>query len=338
MNHAIHPPHWLLWGLLSLLIVLLALLAWALALGGPNPLPPLESVNRPFTQISLTGLPDLTHYTARDGTALAFRHYAPDADAAPRRERVVLVHGSSASGRSMHALAQALAAAGFMVDALDMRGHGDSGPHGDLAYIGQLKNDVVDFLQARPFTGSNVLLGFSAGGGFVLRFAASSQQTRFARYVLLAPYLGYDAPTNRPANGDWASVGVPRIIALRLLNALSLTGLNHLHVIRFALDDWGQAHLTPSYSYALGANFAPHANWRADITQAHQPMQVLVGADDELFHPEQFAPVFAQASPKVPVTVVPDVGHITLTLQHQAVQTVARLVAQAGASTVAPSR
>ncbi|MCB2035032.1 MAG: hypothetical protein KDF57_17580, partial [Ottowia sp.] len=110
MNHAIHPPHWLLWGLLSLLIVLLALLAWALALGGPNPLPPLESVNRPFTQISLTGLPDLTHYTARDGTALAFRHYAPDADAAPRRERVVLVHGSSASGRSMHALAQALAA------------------------------------------------------------------------------------------------------------------------------------------------------------------------------------------------------------------------------------
>ncbi|MCB2071787.1 MAG: hypothetical protein KDF67_20255, partial [Ottowia sp.] len=59
---------------------------------------------------------------------------------------------------------------------------------------------------------------------------------------------------------------------------------------------------------------------------------------DELFHPEQFAPVFAQASPKVPVTVVPDAGHITLTLQHQAVQTVARLVAQAGASTVAPSR
>ena len=81
-----------------------------------------------------------------------------------------------------------------------------------------------------------------------------------------------------------------------------------------------------------------HGRWRADITQAHQPMQVLVGADDELFHPEQFAPVFAQASPKVPVTVVPDAGHITLTLQHQAVQTVARLVAQAGASTVTPSQ
>ncbi len=337
MNHAIHPPHWLLWGLLSLLIVLLALLAWALALGGPNPLPPLESVNRPFTQISLTGLPDLTHYTARDGTALAFRHYAPDADAAPRRERVVLVHGSSASGRSMHALAQALAAAGFMVDALDMRGHGDSGPHGDLAYIGQLKNDVVDFLQA-GYCRLQRAAGLFCRRGLCAALCRQLAANAFCAYVLLAPYLGYDAPTNRPANGDWASVGVPRIIALRLLNALSLTGLNHLHVIRFALDDWGQAHLTPSYSYALGANFAPHANWRADITQAHQPMQVLVGADDELFHPEQFAPVFAQASPKVPVTVVPDAGHITLTLQHQAVQTVARLVAQAGASTVAPSR
>ena len=104
----------------------------------------------------------------------------------------------------MHPLAQALAAQGFTVDALDMRGHGDSGKRGQINYIGQLEDDIADFVKAVPHAGPSTLLGFSSGGGFVLRFAASAQQTLFDRYVLLSPYLHYNAPTAKPNNGNWS--------------------------------------------------------------------------------------------------------------------------------------
>ena len=63
---------------------------------------------------------------------------------------------------------------------------------------------------ARRPTVPLTLIGHSAGGGFALRVAASPIQNLFARTVLLAPYLGYNAPTNRPNSGGWASADIPR--------------------------------------------------------------------------------------------------------------------------------
>ena len=240
----------------------------------------------------------------------------------------MLVHGSSARGQSMHPLAQALAAQGFIVDALDMRGHGSSGPRGQIGYIGQLEDDVADFTKAVPHAGGNTLLGHSSGGGFVLRFAASPQQALFDRFVLLAPYLRYDAPTARPGNGGWVSVGIPRVVGLQLLNAVGITALNHLSVTRFALDDAAKKFLTSSYSFALATNFGPHNDYAQDIRNAKGPVQIVVGADDELFDAQRFASVFADAGKNVPVTVVPSVNHMGITLDaraHEAVTNVCRL-------------
>ena len=50
----------------------------------------------------------------------------------------------------------------------------------------------------------DLLIGFSAGGGFALHFAGSNKSALFDRYVLLAPYLGPWAPTNQPHAGGWA--------------------------------------------------------------------------------------------------------------------------------------
>jgi len=68
------------------------------------------------------------------------------------------------------------------------------------------------------------LIGHSAGGGFVLRIAGGPLAEKFDRFVLLAPYLGYRAPTNRPneGRGKWAEVDMPRLVALALLNRLGL--------------------------------------------------------------------------------------------------------------------
>jgi alpha-beta hydrolase superfamily lysophospholipase len=309
--------------LLTFTTVLLACLGLAIWLGGPRDIAALASINAPFAKVDFSAVPKAQTYTARDGAALAYLHY-PAGGTSPAARRIVLVHGSSARGQSLHPLAQALAAQGFSVDALDMRGHGDSGPRGHISYIGQLEDDVADFIKAVPHAGGNTLLGHSSGGGFVLRFAASTQQALFDRYVLLAPYLRYDAPTARPSNGGWVSVGIPRIVGLRLLNAVGITALNHLPVTRFALDDAAKKFLTPGYSYALGANFGPHDNYVQDIRHAKGPMQIVVGADDELFDAQRFASVFADAGKNVAVTIVPGVNHMGITLEKAAIQQVVR--------------
>ena len=102
-----------------------AVLALALYFGGPSAIAAKNSINTPFKSLDYRSMPAIQRYGARDGAALAYRHY-PSSVVEPSR-RIVLIHGSSASSRSMHPLAEALAAAGFSVDALDIRGHGDSG-------------------------------------------------------------------------------------------------------------------------------------------------------------------------------------------------------------------
>jgi alpha-beta hydrolase superfamily lysophospholipase len=311
----------------ALAAVLLTGLGLAIWLGGPRDIAALDSINAPFAKIDFSSVPKAQTYMARDGSALAYLHY-PAGGNAPAARRIVLVHGSSARGQSMHPLAQALAAQGFSVDALDMRGHGGSGPRGQIAYIGQLEDDVADFIKAVPHSGGNTLLGHSSGGGFVLRFAASPQQAVFDRYVLLAPYLRYDAPTAKPSNGHWVSIGIPRVVGLQLLNAVGITALNHLPITRFALSDAAKKFLTPSYSFALGANFGPHNDYVSDIRQAKGPVQIVVGETDELFDAQRFASVFADAGKNTPVTVVPGINHMGITLEnsaHLAVASVCKL-------------
>ena len=82
----------------------------------------------------------------------------------------------------------------------DLRGHGANRPHGDIVYNGQLDDDMEDFVQtvkpaypAKKWT----LLGFSSGGGFALRIAGDPQGSEFDRYLLLSPFLRYNAPTAR---------------------------------------------------------------------------------------------------------------------------------------------
>ena len=222
--------------LIAGMAVVSVLLVLAVVLGAPQPPPPMESIHAPFRSVDFSDLAQLKRYTARDEARLAFRAYAPYAPAAsPATGATVLVHGSSTSSTSLHPLAEGLARSGYAVYALDMRGHGESGPQGQISYIGQLEDDVEDFLEAVQPAGPRVLVGLSAGGGFALRFAASSRQQLFDQYVLLAPFIHQDAPTYRPGAGGWVATGVARIIALTFLNRFGITRFNTLPVVAFAL-------------------------------------------------------------------------------------------------------
>ena len=295
------------------LFLLVAALALVIVFGGPGMPPPMPSINDPFRAVDFSDLPPLARFTARDGTPLAYRAYTPAA-ITPGKGSVVLIHGSSASSSSLHVLAKAFAAAGFQVYSPDVRGHGASGVKGQIGYIGQLEDDLADFMHAVSPAQPSTLVGFSSGGGFAVRFAGSDRQQLFQSYLFLSPFLSQDAPTYRPGSGGWVSVGVPRIIALSVLNGFKIHALDNLVVYRFALNDQARTILTPEYSYALATNFRPLRDYPTNLRAMRQPCEVVAGAGDEVFYADRFAEVFRQAGRNVPVELVAGVDHIQLTL------------------------
>ena len=299
--------------------VLVAITGAAIFFGGPATPHPMSSITNPFDTVNFSDLPKLSSFTARDGTKLAYRTYA-SAASAPSAGSVVLIHGSSATGSSMHPIAKALSAAGFATYALDVRGHGGSGRKGQVAYIGQLEDDLADFMRAVSPPKPVTLAGFSSGGGFAVRFAGSDRQRLFDSYLLLAPFLSHDAPTVRPDSGGWASVGLPRIIALATLNRFGIRTFNFLPVLRFAVNENAKAILTSEYSYALTMNFGPQRDYLADLRNMHQPFRILIGENDEVYYAERFADVLKQAGKDTPVTMVPSVDHIQLILSPVALE------------------
>lgn len=311
-------------------------LAAAIVFGGPTEPQPMASVNDPFRAMDRTGLPPPSRYEARDGSLLAYRAYTPAAAGA--RGSVVLVHGSSASSLSMHALARAFADAGFAAYALDMRGHGDSGTRGQIAYIGQLEHDLADFVRRVAPPAPATLVGFSAGGGFAIRFAGSERQDLFGSYLLLSPFVSQDAPTYRPGGGGWVQVGIPRIVALTVLDTLGVHALHGLPVTRFALNAEAQALLTPSYSFALATNFRPQADYQGNLSAMRQPARLIAGTADEAFVAQAFEEVVRAAARPIPVQLLPQVGHAGLILDPQAIAAAVAAVAtlQATASRPAP--
>jgi non-heme chloroperoxidase len=299
----------------------LVVAAVLVAVGRVSPPPVLAEISGPFARMDLSGLPPIERYRARDGAELAFRSYPASGD-----EVAVLIHGSAGSSTDMHQMAKALQSSGITVYVPDLRGHGANYPHGDIAYTGQLDDDMADFLQSMraKLPGSRwTLVGFSSGGGFALRIAGGRQGREFDRYLLLSPYLKYDAPTQRPDAGQsaWYSVSVKRIVGLSILNAFGLHIFDGLPVLAFPVPVNLES-VTATYSFRMQKNFAPHADYGTDIRSVSRPMQVIVGGADELFFPERFGEVFGA----IPVAILPEMGHSDMVTRPEAIRAVVQAV------------
>ena len=260
---------------------------------------------------------------------LGFRHYPASSPATGRA--AIVIHGSSgSSGTTIHALSGALAAHGVETYAVDIRGHGASGTRGDIGYVGQLEDDLADFVvvvrKATP-TAPLTLIGHSAGGGFALRVAGSSIQDLFARTVLLAPYLGYNAPTNRPNSGGWVSADIPRIIGLLALRAIGIHCCDALPVLAFAVPPNSEKVLVATYTDRLMRNFATHRDFRSDLAAATKPLTIISGADDELMLADKYAEAVRGAAPTVDVKLIDGVNHMGIVSAPKAVSDIAENVA-----------
>jgi alpha-beta hydrolase superfamily lysophospholipase len=305
---------------------ILLLLAAAIVFGGPGTPVPMKGLNDPFSSVDFSSLPILCTYQGVDGTDLAYREYDPVDGVA--KGSAVLVHGSSADSQSMHPMAKALASAGLRVFALDIRGHGSSGEKGQIDYVGQLESDLQAFANTVRPPSPSTLIGFSSGGGFALRVAGSDMQSTFQSYLLLSPFLGGQAAIQRPNSGGWVSVGLPRIIALVALNSIGIGLFNSLPVTRFALSEEARAFLTPAYGFNLTLNFAPNQDFVVDMKSAQGRVAVLAGSEDEAFYTEKLEPIVRGAGKAWPVTLLPGLGHVQLSLDPQALDAIVKQVVQ----------
>lgn len=309
-----------------------AAIALVLMLASPvKPPPPLASIHQGAMQIDETGAPDLSRFQARDGTWLAYRLYPAIGGA---RDRIaILAHGSSASSSEMHQIAKALAQAGVTAVAVDMRGHGASGTRGDIAYPSQLDDDVADLVaelrKAHPAARFS-LIGHSAGGGFALRIAGSPLGDTFDRF-LLAPYLGYSAPTNRPAEGPgrWASPDLPSIVATLMLERIGIDWPQSLPAIAFANTPEAKMGVTSQYSFRLLQNYTAPSDWTGAFLRARGRIAAVAGANDELMDAE----AYRRALPPLggALTILPGVDHIGVVYRPEAIKAILAAIAEPGA-------
>ena len=299
---------------LTPVIALLALLAGAIAFGGPPTPTPLDHIGARFETVDWSRLPAPQTYQTRGGDALAFRAYPGDP-----AHLVLALHGSGGSGTALHPLAQALSDAGATVIVPDIRGHGASGRRGDVDYAGQVSDDLDDLralLAADHPDARLTLLGFSMGGGLALREAARAPTDRLA---LLSPYLAHDAPPMAAENPfapdhPWAAPGVPRLIGLSILSGLGFEGLGHLKVVALATRVEDAADVASSYTHRMLTSVNP-VDWRADLDALAAPPVIFVGEKDELHH----APTYREAAPKADIRIIADVDHMGLTLDQRAI-------------------
>jgi non-heme chloroperoxidase len=322
---------WVLLVLVVIVVIPVIAAAAILLLDSPVPPKPLASIEHAFDGVDFSNLPKPQTYTARDGTQLRYLAYPGRGPAT-----VVLIHGSSGWAANMHVLAEALQRRGANVYALSMRGHDGTGRPGDIDYVGQLDDDLADFIKTLPAKKvgeTRTLLGFSSGGGFVLRVAGGPDGKLFDRFVFVSPDLPYNAPTIRVADAKdgsevavWAVPAIPRIIVLTTLSRFGIHAFGGLPVLAFAVAPEYRNVQTAFYSFRMLQNFGATQDYKQDLKRAPGSVALFVGGNDELFYPDRFAPLLKPARPDLTVRIIPGMGHMDMTVKSAAVEEIAASV------------
>lgn len=286
-------------------------IATVLILFGKGKAPTPEAGGLAFNELffDYTNLPPLQTFSARDGKKLGYRYYP-----AQSGKVIILLHGSGWHSQYFLPLAEFISSEGIaQVYTPDLRGHGPKPERrGDVNYIDQLEDDLADLIANIRKDNSSAMLivgGHSSGGGLVIRFAGSRYGKQADAYVLLSPFLKYNAPTMRANSGGWAHPYTGRIAGLSILNIMGIHRFDYLTAIEFNMPQEARDGTeTLSYSHRLNTAYAPR-NYKKDLSAMTQPLLVAVGTMDESFIADQFEPVISQYT-TAQVKLLPDVAHM----------------------------
>lgn len=309
------------------LVIVIALLGIACVVGGliafgTRPVPTVNAAAvAAFKGVDFSTLPPLEHYAARDRAQLGYRRYGLQAGTAAPAV-IVLLHGASDSGPTLHPLAQTLRDAGFAVYVPELRGHVDSLPSGDIRYVGQLEDDLVDLAAVLHQREGNVplrLVGFSAGGGLALRFESGPHAALFSSCLLLSPGIAYKGPIVRPPSAAtsgvraFAAVYVPRLMGLTIAHLVGIHAFDGLPVVAFGVPA-GSHRLTRSYSLRMLSDLIPE-DYTRSIAALHVPTTVMIGDADEFTVASELARAVHEQRADIRVIILPGIRHLDLITQ-----------------------
>lgn len=236
-------------------------------------------------------------FSMRDGKHLFSYKYEVESNTT-----IILLHGVLSSAFLMNKTSGLLReATNSEVIALDFRGHGQSeGTTGDLDYINQYVDDLADVVSSikneKPQQ-QIILAGHSMGGGIILRYAMKNDVPLVDGYLLFAPHLGANSPTNREEElttheEPFMKIHINRIIGLKMLNAIGNTEYNNLPVLFFNLP--ATIPIT-KYSYRANESMSP-LDYKKGLNAIHKPLLVVIGSNDEAFDANRFTSTVTENS------------------------------------------
>ena len=276
-------------------VIYLGIACVLIAIGKPGK-STAEKQNLDFKELyfDYSSLPELQSFKAGDGKELYYRYYP-----AQSNNTVILIHGSGWHSQYFLPLAEFISSENLaQVYTPDLRGHGrNPDRRGDVDYIEQLDDDLADLIAVIKNKNPETFIimgGHSSGGGLAIRFAGSKYGDQVNAYLLLSPFLKYNAPTVRPNSGGWAIPYTGRIAGLTMLNNIGIRWFNYLTVIEFNMPEEARDGTeTLSYTFRMNTAYAPR-NYKKDLSAIYQPVLVVAGTEDESFYADQFGPVISQ--------------------------------------------
>jgi non-heme chloroperoxidase len=316
-----------------LLLAVVGLFVAIVAIALPFPQMPPETDVFGFAaegEKSVKEMPLLQQFRARDGDALSYRFYD-----APSERILIFIHGSSYHGGGYDALARYVSVAGAAKVVLpNMRGHYFSGRRrGDVEYIGQYEDDIVDLireLRRQGHMGPIILGGHSSGAGFVLRFAGGlgPKQEAIAGYIALAPIIPRTAAVRGGDAGGWNVIDLPRILGLVALNAVGVHGFDGLPIIAFnkPASAWNGTE-TLTYSWRLNSSYHPRNDYASDVRAMPANALILVGDSDEAVDGSALLALLKDAGYRGAAEILAQTTHFGIFHTPEALQRVADYVA-----------
>jgi non-heme chloroperoxidase len=220
--------------------------------------------------------------TTRDGVSLYVKDWG-------KGRPVILLHGWPLSADTFDHLAMAIADAGMRAIAYDRRGFGRSGqPWGGYDYD-TLATDLADVIQQTDARGA-ALVGFSMGGGEVVRYLARFRDHTVSQAVLIGSVVPYMLQT--PDNPK----GVPQAVFDEMAEGITAdrakfwagffpqfygTGLVR-HPVSGEVIEWSrQVAMQASLKATLGcARAFATTDFRPDLKAVTVPTLIIHGTDD----------------------------------------------------------
>lgn len=242
-----------------------------------------------------------------DGQKLAIYNWAPPGET---RAVLCLIHGLGEHGGRYDHLARFLNQEGFLVMALDLRGHGRSpGPRGHIPGYDVILNDIGLFIRQTASLNQNrplFLYGHSMGGGYVLNYCLKNKPS-LAGVVVTGPLL-----RTAFAPPGWKLI-LARLMyrlwpALTLPNELDVTAISRDQRVVDAYRNDPLVH--DRLSVRLGVEMLAAGEWALDhARELRLPLLLMHGGDDRLTSPQASGEFAQKAGPVCTLKIWPGLYH-----------------------------